>query len=64
MIQGSPIPKSLVEQILDGMFAEIGRREAFDEQVIQKLKQLAASGELAKPPAATQAIKSPSAKKP
>jgi hypothetical protein len=53
------IEKSLVEQILDRMFANLEGRDEFDKQVIQELKDLAASGNLQKAPHVIKAIKSP-----
>ena len=50
--------KSLIEQILDDMFANIEEREEFDADTIQKLKQLAKSGGLKKAPRVIRAIKS------
>lgn len=52
------IPKSLVEQILDEMFASIEGQKEFDDRTIQHLKKLAISGDLKKPPQVTKAIKS------
>ena len=54
----TPLPKSLAEQILDEMFASIEAREEFDDQTIQKLKQLALSGDLKKASQVTKVIKS------
>jgi len=64
MTEETSIPKSLVEQIFDEMFVEIEGRDVFDEQGIEKLKQLAASGELKKPAIVTRVIKSSSGRKP
>ena len=59
MTEETIIKKSLVEQIFDEMFASIEGREEFDEKTIQKLKQLAVSGDLKKAPkVVTKAIKS------
>jgi len=52
------IEKSLVEQILDRMFANLEEREEFDKQVIQELKRLATTGNLQKAAQVTKAIKS------
>jgi hypothetical protein len=49
MAQQSTIPRSLVEQILDDMFANLEEREEFDVQTIQSLKKLAKRGGLTKP---------------
>ena len=58
MAEETIIKKSLVEQIFNEMFASIEGREEFDEKTIQKLKQLAVSGDLKKAPRVTKAIKS------
>jgi len=52
------IHKSLVEQIFDQMFANLEGREEFDKETIDKLKHLAASGDLQKPARVTKVIKS------
>ncbi len=52
--------KSLVEQIFDEMFKNIEGREEFDVQTIEKLKQLAKSGDLVKPTQVIEIIKSDS----
>ena len=52
-----PIQKALVEQILDNMFASIEELEQFDADLIQKLKHLAASGNLKNASQITRAIK-------
>ena len=57
MTEETIIQRSLVEQIFDEMFASIEGREEFDAQTIQKLKQLAVSGDLKKATQATKAIK-------
>lgn len=54
------VQKSLVEQILDDMFANIEQQEAFDPDTVQRLKQLAASGNLKKAAQVIRAIKSAS----
>jgi len=51
------IQKSLLEQILDDMLARVERREEFDVLSIEKLKQLAQSGDLTKPKQVAAAIK-------
>ena len=58
MTSESVIQKSLVEQILDRMFANLEERDEFDKQVVQELKDLAASGNLQKAPHVIKAIKS------
>ena len=60
MTEEMPIQKSLIEQIFDEMFANIEGREEFDVQTVQKLKQLARSGDLKKAPQVMKAIKSAS----
>ncbi len=52
------IQKSLIEAIFNEMFASIEGREEFDMQIIQKLKKLAANGDLKKATQVTNAIKS------
>jgi hypothetical protein len=54
------VQKSLVEQILDDMFANIEELEEFDAELLQKLKQLAVSGNLKKAPQIIRAIKAAS----
>jgi len=54
------VQKSLVEQILDDMFANIEQQEEFDADTVQRLKQLAASGNLKKAAQVIRAIKSAS----
>ena len=54
------IQKSPVEQILDMVFVIIEGREEFDTPTIQRLKQLATSGDLTKPARVTEAIKAES----
>jgi len=57
MTEESVIPKSLIAQILDEMFANIEGRKEFDARTIQKLKQLALSGYLNKATQVTKVIK-------
>lgn len=64
MAEDTSIPKSLVEQIFDAMFVEIEGQDVFGEQVVEKLKQLAASGELKKPASVIKVIKLSSGSKP
>lgn len=52
------VRKSLIEQILDSMFADIEELEEFDADTVDRLKQLTASGNLKKAPNVIQAIKS------
>lgn len=54
------VQKSLGEQILDDMFANIEKLEEFDVDVLQRLKQLAVSGNLKKAPQVTRAVKAAS----
>lgn len=58
MTTESSIQKSLTEQIFDEMFASLEGREEFDKETIDKLKHLAASGDLQKPARVTKVIKS------
>jgi len=51
------VQKSLVEQILDDLFANIEKLEEFDAHTLQRLKQLAASGNLKKAAQVIQAIR-------
>lgn len=46
MVEETTGQKSLVEQVLDEMFASIKRLSSFDAKTIQKLKQLAMRGDL------------------
>jgi hypothetical protein len=59
MMDESPIQKSLVEQILDEMFANIEPRKEFDSETVAKLKHLATTGDLQKPAQVIKVIKSP-----
>jgi hypothetical protein len=54
------VQKSLVEQILDDMFANIEELEEFDAELLQRLKQLAVSGNLKKAPQIIRAVKAAS----
>jgi hypothetical protein len=54
------VQKSLVEQILDDMFANIEELEEFDAELLQRLKQLAVSGNLKKASQIIRAIKAAS----
>ena len=49
--------KSLVEEIVEDMFAILEELEEFDADVLQGLKQLAASGDLRKARQVIRAIK-------
>lgn len=51
------IQESLIDQILDEMFERIQGANEFDTTTIQKLRQLAKSGDLAKATRVTGAIK-------
>ena len=57
MTAEATIQKTLVEQVFDEMFTSIEGREEFDTLTIQKLKQLAMSGDLAKATQVTKAIR-------
>jgi hypothetical protein len=50
------VKPSLVEQILDDMFSKIEGHEEFDAQTIERLKHLAAGGDLHKPIEVAKAI--------
>lgn len=50
--------KSLVEQILDEMFITLEERDEFDTHTIQRLKELATSGNLNKVKKVAESIKS------
>ena len=54
------VQKSLVQQILDGMFADIEQLQEFDADVLERLKHLAARGDLKKAPQVIRAIKAAS----
>ena len=56
MMSDTPVKASLVEQILEDMFSKIEGREEFDQQTIDRLKHLAASGDLQKPTEVAKAI--------
>lgn len=56
MTEETNIQKSLMEQVLDEMFASIEGRQEFDADTIQKLKQLALRGDLTKETKETQII--------
>jgi len=60
MVEETSGQKSLVEQILDEMFAIIEGQEEFDIPTIEKLKQLVISGNLTKATQVAEAIKSTS----
>jgi len=55
-MEENPVPQSLIEQILAQMFAMLTEQEVFDAATIQRLKQLAKAGHLAKPSRVTNAI--------
>ena len=57
MVERTDIPKSLLEQILDEMFANLEKRDEFDSNAIHKLRQLASSGNLTKQREVTEAIR-------
>ncbi len=57
MVEEIAVQKSLVEQIFDEMFASIEGQEEFDAQTIQRLKQLAISGDFKKAMQVAKAIK-------
>jgi hypothetical protein len=62
MTQNTTIPKSLVEQILDDMFASLEAREEFDAQTVRGLRDLARRGSLKKTAQVTKAIEAAQAR--
>lgn len=52
------IQKSLVEQILNEMFITLEGRDEFDTRIIQRLKELAVSGNLNKVKKVAESINS------
>lgn len=58
MAQETNLQKTLVEQILDEMLANLSLREVFDTPTIEYLKQLARAGDLKKPQKVAQALRS------
>ena len=57
MPDNTTIPKSLVEQILEDMFASLDAREEFDAQTVRGLRELARQGDLGKTAKVTKVIK-------
>lgn len=57
MIQDTPVQKPILQQILDTMFETLAKYDDFDPVTIEKLKQLAAAGNLKKAPLVTVAIR-------
>jgi hypothetical protein len=49
MADNNVIQKSLVEQIYDELITRLDNKEGFDEELIQKIKDLSNSDELKKP---------------
>ncbi|MFQ5539969.1 MAG: hypothetical protein ACE5FB_06165 [Candidatus Binatia bacterium] len=58
IVEENQVQKSLLEDILDQTFMSIEEHETFDSETIRKLKQLMASGDLAKPKKVIDAIRS------
>ena len=58
MTEGTSVEKSLVDQILDEMFSKIEGRSEFDARTVQRLRDLAARGDLKRAAQVTLAIKS------
>ena len=54
------VQKPLVEQILDEMFSNLEQLEEFDREALERLKELAGSGNLRRTPQVIQALKSTS----
>ena len=48
--------KSIPEQIIEAMLSRLEKSDAYDQTVLSKLKQVAASGKLTSVKAVTQAI--------
>jgi hypothetical protein len=57
MVREKDPPRSLVEQIIDEMFASLEAHPEFNADVIQELKRLAQTGDLKKAAYVTKAIK-------
>lgn len=51
------IEKSLVNQVLDELIIRIEKKDEFDTAIIQKLRELATSGDLTKAERIREAIK-------
>lgn len=51
------IQQSLVELILEGMLERIAKREEFDDETVQKLKELLSAGDLKKANKVKEALK-------
>ena len=58
MAKDVTVQRSLVEQILNEMFITLEERDEFDTHTIQRLKELAASGNLNKVKKVAESIKS------
>jgi hypothetical protein len=56
MAPNTTIPKSLVEQILDDMFASLDAREEFDVPTVRGLRDLARRGDLKKTAQVTKVL--------
>ena len=52
------IQQSLIEQILNEMFTTLEKRDEFDAYIVQRLKELAESGNLNKVKQVAESIKS------
>ncbi len=62
MLETTTIPKSHIELIIEEMFASIEKKDEFDSQTIQKLKELAQIGDLKKHNEVTKVLKPESGK--
>ncbi len=58
MTKNTIVRSSLVEQVLDKMFTTLEGRVEFDNLTVQRLKELAANGDLSKAKREEDAIKS------
>ena len=57
MVKKVRIQKSISEQIFEELFLLLHNQEEFDKETLEKLEQLASSGELKKAQKVAQAIK-------
>lgn len=58
MVRGKEPPRSLVEKIIDEMFADLELQAEFNPAIMQELRRLAQTGDLKKAVLVTKAIKS------
>ena len=57
MTEGTSVEKSLIDQILNDMFSNIEGQSEFDARTVQRLRDLAARGELKRAAQVALAIK-------